>query len=54
MMLPFPLLTAGFALDDDGPLTSITSTFTKGSHWGSTNSVLSAESPDPLMVSFGS
>ena len=29
---PFPLVTAGLALDDDGPSTSIASTFTKGLH----------------------
>nr|POF05099.1 putative indole-3-pyruvate monooxygenase yucca3 [Quercus suber] len=50
---PFPLFTAGPALDDDGPSTSIVSTFTTGSHWGSTNSTLSAESPDPSLVSVG-
>ena len=50
---PFPLFTADPALDDDGPSTSITSTFTTGSHWGSTNSTLSSKSPDPSMVSVG-
>ena len=50
---PFPLFTADLALDDDGPLTSIASTFTTGSHWWSTNSMLSSESSDPLMVSVG-
>ena len=50
---PFPLVIVGPALDDDGPSTSIASTFTKGSHWGSTNFVLSVESLDPSVVSFG-
>ena len=50
---PFPLVIAGPALDDDGPSTSIASTFTKGSHWGSTNYVLSVESPNPSVLSFG-
>nr|POE64532.1 sec12-like protein 1 [Quercus suber] len=50
---PFPLFTVGPALNDDGPSTSIASTFTTDSHWGSTNSMLSAESLDPLVVSIG-
>ena len=50
---PFPLFTTDPALDDDGPLTSIASTFTLGSHWGSTNSTRSSESPDPSAVSVG-
>nr|POE58182.1 hypothetical protein CFP56_21458 [Quercus suber] len=50
---PFPLFAAGPALDDDGLSTSISSTFTTGSHWGSTNSRSSAESPDLSMVSVG-
>ena len=29
---PFPLVTTGPALDDDGPSTFIASTFTKGLH----------------------
>ena len=49
----FYLFTAGPALDDDGPSTSIASIFTTGSHWGSTNFVLSVESLDPSVVSFG-
>ena len=51
---PFPLFTAGLALDDAGPSTSIGSTkFTEGSHWESTNSLLSVESSDPSVYSFG-
>ena len=50
---PFPLFTADLALDDDGPSTSIASTFIASSHWGSTNSTLSSESPDPSVVSVG-
>ena len=51
---PFHLFTVGLALDDARPSTSIGLTkFTEGSHWGSTNSLLSMESPDPLMHSFG-
>ena len=41
---PFPLFTVGPAFDNDGPLTSIGSTFVEGWHWGSTNSLLSVES----------
>ena len=50
---PFPLLIADPTLYDDEPSTSIASTFTTGSHWGSTNSTLSSESPDPSVVSIG-
>ena len=49
----FPLFTTGLALDNDGPSTSIKSTSTKGWHWGSTNSLLSVESLDPSVHSFG-
>ena len=51
---PFPLFTAGLALDDVGHSTSIGSTeFAKGSHWRSTNYLLSVESPDPSDNSIG-
>ena len=51
---PFPLSTAGLALDDVGPSTSIRSTeFAEGSHWRSRNHSPSAKSPDSSLHSFG-
>ena len=50
---PFPLFTVGPTFDNDGPSTSIGSTFVEGWHCRSINSLLSMESSNPSVHSSG-